>query len=43
MFNKILKIELKKDYIVFCEFNDGSVKKYDFKILDITVGWSPVV
>ena len=33
MFNKILKIEFKKDYIVFCEFNDGSVKKYDFKIL----------
>lgn len=33
MFNRILNIELKNDYIIICEFNDGSVKQYDFKKL----------
>jgi DNA-binding XRE family transcriptional regulator len=33
MFNRILNIELKNDYIIICEFNDRSVKQYDFKKL----------
>lgn len=33
MFNRISKVTFNENYVVTCEFNDGSSKQYDFKQL----------
>ena len=33
MYNRILKVNFNSNYVIVCEFNDGSIKEYDFKNL----------
>jgi DNA-binding XRE family transcriptional regulator len=33
MYNRISKVNFYSNYIAICEFNDGSIKEYDFKKL----------